>query len=1070
MIKHGEIIEKLTEAQKLRLVTDFAALSDDELNELGVPRVVTTSLDEINENNGGRYPSFFGLANSWNKDLIGKVAADLAYTASEANLIDTPPARTKTSVYVDGMSEDPYLTRVYAESMCAAIEGASAAASLTDCSVREVDVSALDKKVSNGVLADILLNPYINIGRSAGATAVKCSPSIVRRSHGAVAESVEALLRKTANSSVSIVFSGASQDTTVATMAVPNELVCNTPLSLLRSAIGNYRRLKEEVERGTVSVSELNKAFADGVAVSEDMLDAAVDKVIDFAKKCNNKRALPWHSEQSDYELNFDMLARKLKGDEEKRFGDVQKFRTQAALTSVQESIVMLKNAGVMPVRATKLALIGELAKGIPSIEASFRRYCSDSRGEFVGFASGYTEDEEKNPELLAQAVKLAKSANTVVMVMGLGKREKTLADIPSLTLPAGQLALFDAISDLEKNVIVVLVGDFLPDMQFDDYCAGVLFCPRGGARAADAVCNVIFGKCNPSGRLAVSGYNDTDSYHKTLRDYKVSGKNKVGQFIGYRHYTSNGNSVKYPFGFGLSYSKFEYSNAKIENNAVTLTVRNNSKVDGREVVQLYVGKKNSALVRPKRELKGFVKVLLKAKEKKRISIPFNPMDFAVYDPADGRIKLEGGKYTFYIGASCADIKFALDYSVAGEKITKTGDKLSDYLQSVSNITDGGYTLPTKGKSKSKVTAEVLANFPFEKLFLDEFGLDVEQEEEYYEQEVVVTRDDDDKTTKYIGDGIKPAVLCDKMIDYFKDRGISLDVQAARELIAAMVASRVLFVCTDDKQMFEGYANAIAEFFGGAAVVQSVAEITGAEQLMAEGSPVAETLDSSAVHHESVRIIALDDVSPLSLNTYFTPFIRYAANPENNRITYGSYATGERTFTVAPNIWFVMRVDANAAGEIPSHFADISALIMLDVSACDTDAGIAEQSGVNYYKFAKAFERVEEKFELDEHAWKRIDKLVSYVNSHAPVAIGNKMWLQMEKLAAAYFALGGENEGALDLIVCDKLIGLFAPFIRGKLTRDDGDFSQVLDNIFGDDSVPNAKSAGSRLGLVVSAQ
>ncbi|MCH5154762.1 MAG: glycoside hydrolase family 3 C-terminal domain-containing protein [Clostridiales bacterium] len=1067
MIKHSEIIEKLSEEQKLRLVTDFAALGDDALNELGVPRVCSTDLDEINAGGGGMYPSFFGLANCWNKTLIAKVAADLAYSVGgNANLIETPPARTKSSVYVDGVSEDPFLTHVYAESICSGIEDAGAAACLTDCSVREADVAALDKKPDMSVFSDFLISPYLHIAKRGGVTAVKCSRNALRRSHGAIAEGVENMLRKAVNKSTSIMFSGASQDTLVATMPVANEIVCNTPLSLLRAALVNYRRLKTEVEHGTVSVGELNKAFADGVAVSEEMLDAAVDKVIEFAKKCSKKRALPWHSETTDYESELSALNRKLAGEQEKQFGDPKKFKTVTSILAVQESIVMLKNLNVLPVRGGKIAILGELGKTISGLESTFIRYCTETRGEFLGYSAGYAEEEEKSPELLSQAVKLAKTADTIVMFMGLGKREKA-AEVSSLMLPANQLALLDAVSDLEKNVIVVIRGDLLPDMEFDDYCSGVLFCPLGGTYAAEALCGVIFGKYNPSGRLAVSGYEDADGYHKTLRDYKVSGKNKVGQFVGYRHYTSNGTKAKYPFGFGLSYSKFDYSGAKLEKDGVALTVRNSSKVAGYEVVQLYVGKRNSALIRPKRELKGFVKVYLKAKEKRRVVIPLDVDDLAVYDPNDGMTKVEDGKYTLYIGASCTDIRLSLDYTANGEKIAKTGDKLSDYLQGVSNITDGGYKLPGgKGKGKGKTAAEVVPDFPYEKLFMDEFGLDVELEEEYYEQEVAVSRDDEDKTTRYIGDGIKPGELCDKLIDYFTDCGMPLTAPNARELISAMAASRILFVCTDDQLLFNEYVTALGGFFGGSAAFQSVDGITSTEELLSDGSPTAEMLEASSLTPEAVCIVALDNVSPAALGSFFTPFIRYAANPENNRITFGSYATGERTLTVAPNIWFAMRVPEDCACEIPSHLADIATFIMLDLELTERQIGITEPTGVNYYKFAKAFERVEEKFELDEKDWKRIDKLVGYVNSRSKAEIGNKMWLQMERLSAAYFALGGEGDSALDVVVCGKLIPLFAPLIRGKLTRDDGDFSQILDNIFGDESVPNSKSVSTRLGLI----
>lgn len=1059
MIKHGEIIQQLSETQKLRLVTDFSALADEELNALGVPHVVADNLVDINERLSGGYPSFFGLANSWDKDYFSLIAADLTYRIGNAvNLIDTPPVRLKTSVYADGMSEDPYLNKTFAEGLCLGIESSGASACLTDCSVRAVDVAALDKNPDNAVISNLLLKPFLSVGQNGKATAIKCSPCALRRSWHAVGENIEKMLRGNVKDSVNIVFSGASQDVAVAAMAKDNELVCNTPLTALRAAIENYRRLKAEVERGSVSVGELNKAVADGVAVSEETLDSAVDNVLCFAEACARKRAV---------DPNNTELASALNAEETKRFGDLDKFRDRLTLLSVQESTVLLKNANVLPVSAAKLALIGELAESVPNLQSVLKSYCGENGCELTGYARGYSQDEERTDALLNEAVQLAQKASTVVMFMGLGKREKSLAENnSSLILPANQLELFDAISELGKNIIVVIKGDHLPDMQFDDYCGGVLFMPNGGARGAEAICNIMFGKFNPSGRLAFSGYDDTDGYHKTLRDYKVSGKNKVGQFIGYRHYTSNGIDVKYPFGFGLSYTKFEYSAIKAEENGVSIIVRNTGKVGGSEIVQLYIGKRDSSLIRSKRELKGFLKIYLKPKEKKRIAIPINKADLAVYDPSDEKLKIEGGEYVLYVGASCADIRLTATINIQGEKIAKSGDKLSDYLQGVSNIVDGGYMMSggaSKGAKRTK--AQAVADFPYEKLFLDEFGLDVEQEEDYYEQEVVSLQDDD--ITKYVGDGITPTAFCDKLVDYFAARGIILPEPDARELTAAMVASRVLFICCEDKQYYADYANALSGFFGSLAAVQSVADIADSATLFADGSPTAELLHSSADRHDSVLIAALDDVSPAKLGEYFTPFIRYVGNPENNRITYGDNVSGEQTFTVGRNVWFLMRVSASDVADIPAHIADISTLIIPNISRCDGEEGVVEQVGVNYYKFLKAFERVEDKFELEESDWKRIDKLTSYVNSHSRAVIGNKMWLQMEKLSAAYLAAGGERDGALDVVVCDKLLELFAPLLRGKLTRDDGDFAQTLENIFGDDGVPESKTACGVLGLTV---
>ncbi len=1046
-MQYGDIIEKLDERQKLRLVAELGALAEFDEAQSGVPSVKSVNLSEIAERD---YPSLFGLANSWNARVVKLVSTDLSYRASDCNLIETPPVRVKSSPYAEGLSEDPFFNGVMAQSMCEGIDDAGAASCLTDCSVRAVDEKYADKTLNKSMAADILAKPFGYVCKKHAATAVLTTRQVLNKGwRGVNTQFVTKLLRDN-HSDVNIIYSGASLENVSAAMSRRNELVRDTQSAALGAALENYRRIKSDVDRGAVSLDELNRVVEDGVAISERMLDEAVDKVIAFAFKCKAKRDLGGNAETRKAALDAQAAG---------RLGALDKFRAGLTLLAAQESIVLLKNADILPLsRGRKIALVGDAAL-LPNIEDALKTLCSRNGCTYVGCARGYDPAEDRSDALIDEALKTVKAADTVVLVLG------SVLSEDSAKLPANRLALYDAVTDGCKSVVTVTVGDSLPDMSFDDYCAGSLFMPAGG-KGAVALCNVLFGIYNPSGRLTQTGYADTDEYYKSVLDGKNSGRYKIGKFLGYRYYTSGKTDVKYPFGFGLSYSKFEYSGIKVENNVVYINVYNKSKTGGSEVVQLYLKKSDSAVIRPVRELVGFVKVYLNAKERKRAAIPFDVNDFAVYDPNDGKYKIEGGRYTLQAGASCVDIRLSADVTVDGAKLARTGDKLSEYLPSASNIIDGGFVLESGKEKPERFTAKVLPDFPYEKLFLDEFGAVDDDEVTPDERETFIAHDDDDRA-KYIGAGVPAAKIYDDVRAYFATQGLAFSPHSLRDLLSAMACSRLIFVCTENRELFADLVNTLGEFFGSNTVTASALVEHARDLFLTEDgtpTPLSRLVESSRELHTAAQIVGFDDVVPSDINCYFTPFIRYVGNPENNRITYGG---GEETLDAAPNIWFFMRVDPEGASSVPEHIANISSLYVPELARCEKTYS-AERADINVYKFVYAFEQAESKYELDEDGWKRIDRLHEYAAGKSRVDIGNKLWLQMEKYTSAYIALGGADT-VLDAVVASKLLILFAPALKGKLTKADGDTAQTLENIFGEDKIRKSKAIANMLGLKASA-
>jgi beta-glucosidase len=193
--------------------------------------------------------------------------------------------------------------------------------------------------------------------------------------------------------------------------------------------------------------------------------------------------------------------------------------------------------------------------------------------------------------------------------------------------------------------------------MSFDKYCSAILLAPGRHGKCAKAMVEVIYGNANPGGRLTNTLYNDTEEHFERLRKYKDAKRNIVGTYYGYRHYVSSGYDIKYPFGFGLSYTKFKYSKLRINQTSVEFTVKNTGKREGTEVVQVYVGTQKSSVFRPKKELKAFFKVQLRSGEKKVISFPISDLDLNIYDANGKKYVREITTYDVYIGSSATDDK-----------------------------------------------------------------------------------------------------------------------------------------------------------------------------------------------------------------------------------------------------------------------------------------------------------------------------------------------------------------------------------------------------------------------------
>lgn len=408
---------------------------------------------------------------------------------------------------------------------------------------------------------------------------------------------------------------------------------------------------------GGINDKKIVEAVKCGV-IDEHTLDERVDKIVDIILKgMENKK--PGYK--------YDVKAHNL-------------FAREIA----EQSMVLLKNEdNILPLKRVDgeyVAIIGAFADSPryqgagssiinPTMIDSGRRAFNNSPIN-VKFAAGYDKSGKRKNEdaYITEACNLAKNAGKAVVFIGLtDDYESEGFDRSTMKLPEGHNRLVEAVSRVNDNVIVVLEGGSPVEMPWADDVKAILNAYLGGQSVAPAVVDVLTGKANPCGKLAETYpicLKDTPTSFR-YPDSKEDVQYRESIFIGYRYYDKVERNVRFPFGFGLSYTSFEYSDIKLrkknltkgEGTKVTFTVKNTGDVAGSEIAQVYVGKAQSKVFRAPKELKGFVKVHLEPGEEKKLSVELDDRAFAFWNTATNDWCVESGEYNILVGASSRDIR-----------------------------------------------------------------------------------------------------------------------------------------------------------------------------------------------------------------------------------------------------------------------------------------------------------------------------------------------------------------------------------------------------------------------------
>ncbi len=374
-------------------------------------------------------------------------------------------------------------------------------------------------------------------------------------------------------------------------------------------------------------------------------------------------------------------------------------------------SVLMKNDAATLPFKSgAKIAVVGDMAKtaryqgsGSSKVNATKEENLLDELTSctdvsVVGYAQGYDRQGAENKGLIDEAVTLADKADVVVAVVGLDERSESEGlDRSTMAIPQVQNDMVTALAATGKPVVIVLVAGSPVELPWFDDVAAILYIGLSGQAGASAAVNALTGKVNPSGHLAETWpikYEDCPNSGW----YPAIGRDAIyreGPFVGYRYYCTADVPVRFPFGYGLSYSTFSYSDLHADKDGITFTVANDSDVAGATVAQFYVRGPQNGVLRPDHELKGFAKVQLGAHESTTVRIDFDRYTFRHFDSESNEWHIETGEWTLMVGTNATDMVLQTTLTVEGDVDPKPADPaLGSYLQGkVKDVTDDEMTV-----------------------------------------------------------------------------------------------------------------------------------------------------------------------------------------------------------------------------------------------------------------------------------------------------------------------------------------------------------------------------------------
>ena len=618
------------------------------IDRLGIPGMMMTDGPHGLRKQGGKedhlglnrsipatcYPSAASLANTWNEKLMEEMGGYLGLEAASegVSVLLGPGVNIKRSPLCgrnfEYFSEDPYLSGKMAAALIRGIQsnGISACVKHYAANSQELRRMTNDSVLDERTLREIYLPAFEMAVKEGG---VKCLMTSYNMVNGIYAHEHPHLLRE-------ILYGEWGYD------------------GMVVSDWGGNNDRVESVRRGGTLEMPSSKGQTDkyiveavrGGKLDESLLDEQVDRLLNVVFSTRP------HITGKSY--------------------DREKHHAVAAKVAQQCAVLLKNESNILPLnKQQKIVVMGDFARkpryqgaGSSKINPTKLECGLDAlraAGAHVsGFALGFRRGGRKDSLLIRQACNLARNADVVLMWLGLDEGgEAEGVDREDMKLPQNQIALLNAVAEVNPNIVVVLSCGCAVEMNWDAKAKAVLHGYLGGQAGAVAMAKLLLGEVNVSGKLSETvpmRYEDVSSapYYPGM---ERTSEYRESIYVGYRYFDTAKKEVKYPFGHGLSYTAFAYSDLEVSAQEVKFRIRNTGRVPGAEIAQLYVHPVTDGMFRAEQELKGFVKVELDPGEEKTVSIAMDERSFAVWSIRENNWVIEGGVYEVRIGASSRDIR-----------------------------------------------------------------------------------------------------------------------------------------------------------------------------------------------------------------------------------------------------------------------------------------------------------------------------------------------------------------------------------------------------------------------------
>lgn len=660
-MKYKELIDKMTLEEKASLCSGRDFWHTKPIARLGLPSIMLTDGPHGLRKQGGKtdqlglnrsvpatcFPTASAAANSWDTELIEEMGKRLGLEAKAENVgvVLGPGVNIKRSPLCgrnfEYYSEDPYLAGKCADALIRGIQsnGISACVKHFAANSQELLRMTNDSVVDERTLREIYLPAFETAVREGN---VRCLMTSYNRLNGCYTNESTHLLQD-------ILFGDWGYRGMVVTdWGGDNDRV----LGLIAGDHLEMPGTKGDTDRQIVS------AVRSGT-LSEAILDERVDTLLDMIFSAS--AALKGYASY-----------------------DRREHHAFAAKLAAECAVLLKNEGGILPIKpGCRVAVIGDFAKtpryqgaGSSHIEPTMLDNGLDALKNLgvnvVGYAQGFRRFGGGSKKLLREALRLAGSADIVLLWLGLDEgSEAEGADRTHMRLPENQITLLTELKKVNPRIAVVLSGGSAVETDWDADAQAVLYAGLGGQAGASAVAELLTGRVNPSGKLA-------ETFPLRLEDTpcanyypgrEATSEYREGLYVGYRYYDTAGVPVKYPFGFGLSYTNFEYADLCLDDAGVSFTVKNTGSVAGAEVAQVYIAPKCGGVFRPKQELRGFARVYLEPGESRFVRIELSERAFAYWNTAVGCWTVEGGSYEVLVGSSSRDIRLRGVIEKAGDGV-----------------------------------------------------------------------------------------------------------------------------------------------------------------------------------------------------------------------------------------------------------------------------------------------------------------------------------------------------------------------------------------------------------------